>query len=35
MQIVALRETPTLQWTSVAVPFRRPRSVVAAVELVT
>ena len=27
MQMVALRETPTLQCTSVAVPFRRPRSI--------
>lgn len=26
MQMVALRETPTRQWTRVAVPFRRPRS---------
>ena len=26
MQIVALRETPTRQWTRVDVPARRPRS---------
>lgn len=26
MQIVAERETPTRQWTRVAVPLRRPRS---------
>lgn len=27
MHMVALRETPTLQWTKVAVPLRRPRSI--------
>jgi hypothetical protein len=27
MQMVALRETPTLQCTRVAVPFLRPRSI--------